>query len=153
MLKAFKDPMFYISAILLLISLSLLPFVCEAGQSITVKLEPPSMYTDGSPLSEGDIIGYRVFYAVDGLADEGSPTFDIGPLKTFNINLNLDPREAPYTINVTAQTIGGSSVSDLSNRVLISRTVRFYVRVKPPVLKDIEMFCDSNCLILEDDGI
>lgn len=150
-MKALKMKMFYVVTFLMT-SLSLLS-VCEAGQSITVRLDHPSSYTNGDPLPEGEIIGYRVFYAVDGLADEGSPTLDVGPLKSFNINLNLEPREAPYTINVTAQTIGVSSVSDLSNRLLISRTIKFYVRVKPPVLKEIEMYCDSNCIILEDDGI
>lgn len=153
MLKFITKPRSWLAPTLLLLSTSLLPTVSESAQSISVKIDPPSTYTDGNPLLEGEILGYRVFYAVDDLVDEGSPSFEIGNLKIFNINLNLEPRETPYTLNVTAQTIGKGSVSDLSNRVLISRVVRFYVRVKPPVLRDMEMFCDSDCIIIGNDGI
>lgn len=124
-----------------------------AEQTVTISIVHPTRYSDNSNLPVSDISGYRIYYSVGSPATLESNSIEVGAVDSVELEFDLAPRPEPYLINVAAQTITAIGVSDLSSEASISKQIGHNIKPIAPIIIDITILCDSECRVIEGNGL
>jgi hypothetical protein len=126
----------------------------QAATDVTVNISHPTRYTNGDAMPMSAIVGYKVFYSVDEPVTLSSPSFEIGPVDSFTLPLDLAPRAAPYNVRVVAQTRTVDALSDMSGEFTETTQIGAIPKIpNAPIIIEIIIQCDSTCRVVEGDGL
>jgi hypothetical protein len=79
---------------------------------VTLNWDPPTQYSDGSPLSPNEIVGYTIYYGTSSATYTDSQNIENGNATMYTLNL---PRGTYYFV-ITAHDVTGFE-SSYSNEV------------------------------------
>jgi hypothetical protein len=139
---------------ILIAAMLLLANVAVAATDVTVNISHPTRYTNGDSMPLSAIIGYKVFYSVDGPVTTLSPSLDVGAVDSFKLPLNLEPRSTPYNIKVVAQTRTVDAVSALSGEFTKVAQIGAVPKIpNAPITIEIIIKCDVGCRVIDGSGL
>lgn len=114
--------------------------------------QPSLKFEDGSQMKWSEIRGYEIHYTLDSdFAEMNEPIF-IQPSEqiTHVLDLNIEPREAPYILRVAMKTVSiYNTKSDVSNVVQNSFKVSSSKTPLAPISITIQIECDDTCVIID----